>query len=198
VRKRKRNNLGWFLFALVVVLLAVCSYEIWNTDYMQRKFVYKWPHAQEIHIHSAKYRVDPYLVVAVMKNESGFNAEAQSHRGAMGLMQIMPETGAWIAKSIDFPNFKDKMLLLPELNIKFGCWYLGELEHEFEQNEILTLAAYNAGRGTVKDWMKENKWDYKFDDTTLIPFDDTRKYVDQVIRDRKRYQYLYQNLKPNP
>ena len=57
-------------------------------------------------------------------------------QGALGLMQIMPETGSWIAKSTDFPNFKAKMLMLPELNIKFGCWYLSELESEFQGNEI--------------------------------------------------------------
>ena len=110
-------------------------------------------------------------------------------------MQIMPETGAWIAKSTDFPNFKDKMLLLPELNIKFGCWYLSELEHEFKQNDILMLAAYNAGRGTVKDWMQENKWDYKLDDVSQIPLVETRTYVENVLRDKKRYEELYKNLK---
>ena len=68
MRKRKRNNMGCFFFILVFILLAISGYEIWNSDYVQRKVVYKWPHAQEIHIHSAKYRVDPYLVVAVMKN----------------------------------------------------------------------------------------------------------------------------------
>lgn len=78
----------------------------------------------EIHQYSAQYRVDPFLAVAVIKNESGFNPDAESKTGALGLMQIMPETGSWIAKSTDFPNFKAKMLMLPELNIKFGCWYL--------------------------------------------------------------------------
>lgn len=85
-------------------------------------------------------------------------------------MQIMPETGSWIAKSTDFPNFKAKMLMLPELNIKFGCWYLSELESEFQGNEILMLAAYNAGRGTVKEWMAENGWGFGFSDISAIPF----------------------------
>lgn len=195
VRRRQRTHFGLYFFCLILIGVAMIAYQIWNTDYMQRKFVYKWPYGTEVHTYSAKYRVDPYLAEAVIKNESGFKPDAQSHRGAMGLMQIMPETGAWIAKSTDFPNFKDKMLLLPELNIKFGCWYLSELEHEFKQNDILLLAAYNAGRGTVHDWMDENGWDYTFNDISQIPLAETRNYVTKVIHDKKRYQELYQDLK---
>ena len=136
--------------------MAVAGFLIWRTDFFQRRAVYQWPYGKEIHQYSAQYRVDPFLAVAVIKNESGFNPDAESKTGALGLMQIMPETGSWIAKSTDFPNFKAKMLMLPELNIKFGCWYLSELESEFQGNEILMLAAYNAGRGTVKEWMAEN------------------------------------------
>lgn len=138
--------------------------------FFQRRAVYQWPYGKEIHQYSAQYRVDPFLAVAVIKNESGFNPDAESKTGALGLMQIMPETGSWIAKSTDFPNFKAKMLMLPELNIKFGCWYLSELESEFQGNEILMLAAYNAGRGTVKEWMAENGWGFGFSDISAIPF----------------------------
>jgi len=171
----------------------VAGYFFWHTDYAQKRFVYTWPYAAEIHKYSAQYRVDPFLAVAVIKNESGFKPDAESKTGALGLMQIMPETGAWIAKSTDFPNFKAKMLILPELNIKFGCWYLKELEEEFSSNEILMLAAYNAGRGTVKNWMKEYGWGFDFGDISAIPFDDTRNYVRKVLNDRDSYEHLYKN-----
>ena len=85
------------------------------------------------------------------------------------------------------------MLILPELNIKFGCWYLKELEEEFSSNEILMLAAYNAGRGTVKNWMKEYGWGFDFGDISAIPFDDTRNYVRKVLNDRDSYEHLYKN-----
>ena len=192
----KKQSRIWLYLVLFLVCSSVLGYQIWLSDYAQRKFVYTWHYSNEIHTYSAKYRVDPFLVVAVIKNESGFKPAAASKPGALGLMQIMPETGAWIAKTTDFPNFKDKLLLLPELNIKFGCWYLGELEHEFKGNEILTLAAYNAGRGTVKDWMTENNWDFYFEDPDLIPFADTKKYVKKVLWDRRRYEELYKNIKP--
>ena len=138
--------------------------------------------------------MDPFLAVAVIKNESNFKPEAKSKAGALGLMQITPETGAWIAKCTDFPNFRDNLLLKPELNIKFGCWYLAELENEFQNNEVLMLAAYNAGRGTVKEWMKDYGWGYDFSDVSQIPFSDTRIYVQKVLNDRNNYQNLYKKL----
>ena len=193
---KKKQSRDWLYLAVFLIFCVAIGYPTWTSDYAQRKFVYTWQYNREIHSYSAKYRVDPFLVVAIVKNESGFKPEAKSKPGALGLMQIMPETGSWIAKTTDFPNFKDKLLLLPELNIKFGCWYLGELEHEFKGNEILTLAAYNAGRGTVKEWMEDNGWDFYFDDPAQIPFVDTRKYVQKVLWDRSRYEELYKNIKP--
>ncbi len=176
---------------LVFLLLLTTSFFVWRTDFAQKKLVYNWPYAREIHLYSAQYRVDPFLAVAVIKNESGFKADAESHTGALGLMQIMPETGAWIARSTDFPNFRDELLLKPELNIKFGCWYLSELESEFHGNEVLMLAAYNAGRGTVNEWMEQYGWDYDFKDISQIPLGETRSYVGKVLADRDRYQQLY-------
>lgn len=82
---------------LIFLLLMVAGYFGWKTDTAQRKFVYNWPYAREIHLYSAQYRVDPFLAVAVIKNESNFKPEAKSKAGALGLMQITPETGAWIA-----------------------------------------------------------------------------------------------------
>lgn len=188
---RKKKSRPGCLPVLFLVLLLIGGFFGWKTDYVQRRFVYNWPYAREIHLYSAQYRVDPFLCVAVIKNESNFKPEAESKTGALGLMQIMPETGAWIAKQTDFPNFRDKLLLKPALNIKFGCWYLSELEAEFHNNEVLMLAAYNAGRGTVKEWMKDYGWNYEFMDVSQIPFSDTRIYVGKVLADRNRYQQLY-------
>ena len=136
-KEQKKQSSRHFHGLLALILVAVAGFLIWRTDFFQRRAVYQWPYGKEIHQYSAQYRVDPFLAVAVIKNESGFNPDAESKTGALGLMQIMPETGSWIAKSTDFPNFKAKMLMLPELNIKFGCWYLSELESEFQGNEIL-------------------------------------------------------------
>ncbi|MBQ1889509.1 MAG: lytic transglycosylase domain-containing protein, partial [Selenomonas sp.] len=79
----------------------------------------------------------------------------------------------------------------PDRNIRYGTWYLATLQKEFHGNDVLALAAYNAGRGNVQEWMKENDWSYDFADIEAIPFKETREYVRQVLADQKKYRELY-------
>ncbi len=193
-RKKSAINimLPWIMLVSIIAIIVGGIYSCWHSDYIQKKFIYPWPYEREVRQYSGQYRVDPYLAIAVIKHESGFDPEATSQPGALGLMQIMPETGAWIARTTDFPNFRDELLKLPELNIKFGCWYLSELSVEFKKNEVLMLAAYNAGRGNVKQWMVKNNWGYDFQDIQAIPYLDTRAYVDKVLESRNKYFEYYQ------
>ena len=112
--------------------------------------------------YSQKNQIDPFLVAAIIKNESGFNHKAVSPVGAIGLMQIMPDTGEWIAKQMGLPNYTNESLYETEMNIRMGCWYVGELYEEFHGNMALVMMAYNAGRGQTAAWMEENHWDYNF------------------------------------
>ena len=77
------------------------------------------------------------------------------------------------------------------LNIRYGVWYLAELEREFGGNDILALAAYNAGRGNVRDWMERFHWTQQFDEIEAIPYPETRFYVRRVLEDREQYKRLY-------
>jgi soluble lytic murein transglycosylase len=106
-------------------------------------------------------------------------------------MQLMPDTAEWIAGQLGDKNYSLDNLHEPDRNIRYGTWYLAELEKEFKGNDVLALAAYNAGRGNVKSWMEENDWNYEFHDINAIPFKETRDYVRQVIGDRKKYRELY-------
>ncbi|MBR1695805.1 MAG: lytic transglycosylase domain-containing protein, partial [Selenomonas sp.] len=137
------------------------------------------------------YHVDSNLTAAVIKSESKFKHTALSHRGAVGLMQLMPETAEWIAGQIGDKSYNVESLHEPDRNILYGTWYLAELQREFKGNDVLALAAYNAGRGNVKAWMDENNWSYSFHDIDAIPYKETRDYVRQVIGDRKKYRVLY-------
>lgn len=89
---------------------------------------------------------DPVFVAAVIKSESAFNALARSHKGAQGLMQIMPKTGAWLADQASIPRQK---LTDPGHNLKLGISYLKQLEQEYNGNRMLALVAYNWGPGHV-------------------------------------------------
>ncbi|WP_304280346.1 lytic transglycosylase domain-containing protein [Phascolarctobacterium succinatutens] len=193
-RLKKSGRLhSWLL--MLGVLLAVCfgCWKIWSSDAVQMRFVYMWDYQQDIVTYSKKNNVDPFLVAAIIKNESNFKHDAVSKVGAVGLMQIMPETGRWIAEQMGLENYQDSDLYQTRKNIRMGCWYVGELEHEFQHNLVLLMVAYNAGRGQTHEWMQENGWDYNFNDIQSIPYPDTREYVAKVMQDRDKYYLLYKD-----
>jgi len=178
---------------VVVILLLVIVVTvgiIYESSWFWR-LIYPLEYKEVISHYSGKYELDPYLVSAIIYVESRFVPEACSHKGALGLMQIMPDTGSWIAKELNYRDFKRDQLYDPELNIKFGCWYLANLQYEFGDNLFIILAAYNAGSGNVTNWLKK-EWDGKGDSLVKLPFSETREYVDQVISVYQQYLRLYQ------
>lgn len=179
-------------------MLVVCftGWKIWNSDTVQMRFVYMWEYQQDIVTYSQKNKVDPFLIAAIIKNESNFNHKAVSKVGAVGLMQIMPDTGRWIAEQMGLESYNDTDLYQTRTNIRMGCWYLGELDHEFKHNLALVMIAYNAGRGQTHAWMEAYGWDDNFNDLKAIPFPDTREYVAKVLQDRDKYYLLYRDRVP--
>ena len=194
-RRHKQSRRGKRLLAVIIAFCLLCfgGWKIWNSDAVQMRFVYMWDYQQDIITYSQKNNIDPFLVAAIIKNESNFKHKAVSGVGAVGLMQIMPETGRWIAEQMGLENYKDSDLYLTKTNIRMGCWYVGELDHEFKQNMTLVMIAYNAGRGQTREWMQENGWTYDFNDVQAIPYADTREYVAKVLHDRDKYYLLYKD-----
>lgn len=185
---------------LLKKFLKICAalfaiYFFISLPVVQKKFLYPFPYRTTVENYSARWQVDKFLTIAVMKVESNFSEAAHSQSGAVGLMQIMPETAAWIAYQLeetpeeiacDIKNLRE-----PETNIRYGTWYLAELEDEFNGNDVLALAAYNAGRGNVREWMTKNHWDENFSDVDKIPYAETRDYVKRVLHCREKYAKLY-------
>lgn len=193
-RRRKRSHLRrWLAVLAALALLVFGGWKVWSSDAVQMRFVYMWDYQQDIITYSQKNNIDPFLVAAIIKNESNFKHKAVSGVGAVGLMQIMPETGRWIAEQMGLEGYKDSDLYLTKTNIRMGCWYVGELDHEFKQNMTLVMIAYNAGRGQTREWMQENGWTYDFNDVQVIPYPDTREYVAKVLHDRDKYYLLYKD-----
>ena len=180
---------------LICVAAAIAIYFLISVPSVQKKFLYPFPYRSTVETYSTRWKVDKFLTIAVMKVESNFQEKASSQSGAIGLMQIMPETAAWIAYQLGEEPEKvaDDInhLCKPETNIRYGTWYLAELEEEFGGNDVLALAAYNAGRGNVRDWMEKNHWDEKFSDIDKIPYAETRDYVKRVLHCREKYAQLY-------
>lgn len=189
--KTKRKMSFWKKLLLMILVLASLSYFIWQNEDFQRKYLYPYDYQDTINFYADRYEVDRNLVASVILAESKFRQDATSVHGARGLMQIMPETASWIATQIKDDSFSVDKLYNVNMNIKYGTWYLSELQTEFEGNEVLALAAYNAGRGNVYEWMEKYHWDIDFKDYTKIPFPETREYVKRVLENKKHYNKLY-------
>lgn len=176
---------------LVLALAAAAGFVIYHSDWFQKEYFYPFPYQDKVYRYGRENGVDPYLIAAVIRTESKFVAAARSPKGAMGLMQMMPETAKWVAGQVGQDDFRDAMLNDPETSIRFGAWYLASLRKEFNGNEILVLAAYNGGRGNVGQWMRQLGWGKDFRDIDRIPYKETREYVKKVLSARERYKALY-------
>jgi soluble lytic murein transglycosylase len=134
-----------------------------------------------VRAHAARNRLDAALVAAVIYEESRFRPDARSKVGAMGLMQIQPVTAQTIARRTDGRAFRVSDLYAPDVNIRYGTWYLRRLIDKYG-DERLALAAYNVGETTVDGWLAEGKG---------IAAPDVVSYVDKVERTKKVYRHAY-------
>ncbi|MCF0154644.1 MAG: lytic transglycosylase domain-containing protein [Veillonella sp.] len=178
----------WFAWGAIVLGLYYWHY---GEPYLAKHWAYPYGHQHLIQRASQDEEVPSSLVHAIILVESKYQEGAESERGALGLMQLMPDTAHWIAEQLDIKDLSDEHLRHPETNIRLGTWYIGYLLKEFHGNKVLALAAYNAGRGHVESWMEERGWDYNFSDVEAIPFPETRKYVENVMKYEERYDSLY-------
>jgi len=122
---------------------------------------------------------DPFLVAAVMREESHFNPGALSPVGALGLMQIMPSTGSQIARDLG-EGFAKKNLLDPGTSMRYGGWYLGQILKRFDGDAVLAVAGYNAGPNAAARWAASLPAETD-EFVESIPYDETRGYVKRVI-----------------
>jgi len=106
-------------------------------------------------------------------------------------MQIVPNTGKWIADQIGVEEYKDESLYDPETNIRFGCWYFAYLLEFFDGDEDLALASYNGGMGNVMKWLKDSRYSDDGRHLKRIPFKETSDYLERVENAYKQYKKLY-------
>jgi soluble lytic murein transglycosylase len=131
--------------------------------------------------HAQNYDLDPALVAAVIYRESKFHADARSSSGAIGLMQLLPATAKGIALNTGGSRFRVADLYDPEINVRYGSFYLRRLLTKYEDTR-LALAAYNAGQTNVDEWLAQGG---------EIAFPETREYVDSVLETRDIYAHAY-------
>jgi soluble lytic murein transglycosylase len=167
------------VLGLVVAAFAVYVLEAEPTWYERIRYPLRYEHI--VVGHAENYGLEPQLVAAVIYQESKFDADAVSESGAVGLMQLLPETGQGIADRTGGDEWTPEDLHNPELNIRYGSWYLRHLLDKYG-DEDLALAAYNAGQANVDRWRDEGLG---------IEFAETRHYVQRVQELKAIYADAY-------
>lgn len=185
---KKRTAL---LTAVTVIVFMFAA--MWQYGYTAiLKTVYPVRYEALIRRYSQENRIDPALVFAVVKNESDFNPRAVSNQGALGLMQLTPETFLWgQSKKRDGIKYAIEDLYDPEINIKYGTVVLAQFLNEFQYDSKTAVAAYHAGRGNVNKWLLDKRYSSDGKTLTAIPYDATRSYVNKVLKSREIYNKLY-------
>ena len=161
-----------------------------QVDYTQR---FPSPHNDLMHPATQTLGLDKAWVYGLIRQESRFIMDAQSHAGASGLMQVMPSTGRWIAKKIGLTDFAQDMLSDVRTNILLGTNYLNMVLGNMDGSQVLATAAYNAGPGRLRTWRATL---IKPMDSTVfiesIPYVETRTYVKNVMSNATYYAALFE------
>ena len=174
-----------FLTFLAVSVLAVAAAAAWVVEsepdwYLRARYPLEYEHL--VRTYAGERGLDPTLVAAMIYAESRFDPDARSGAGAIGLMQILPMTGEFIARSTGGEDFVAADLRTPDLNVRYGTWLLDHLLERYDGDVPTALAAYHAGQGNVDAWLETGAG---------IAFPETQDYVDEVVRVRRVYAKAY-------
>jgi soluble lytic murein transglycosylase len=162
-----------------------------------RYLMYPVPYPVNVLENAARFELPPHLVYAMIREESRFDRRAVSRVGALGLMQLMPETGRYVARELEVPEWVEDNLLDPATNLAFGIWYASSLLAEPGGDYLRMLAAYNAGPSNARRWFgSPDNGGGQTDASTIevvdgIDFKETRLYVQRIVESANIYQSLY-------
>lgn len=194
---QKENILKIKRRILILLFILLFIYILFGPlKFQQRlmKFFYPIKYEQFVESYAKQNNLDKYMVYSVIKAESNFNENAQSSKGAKGLMQLMDETAKEVASKIDYLEITEedveKKLLEPQFNIMLGTKYLAILKEKYN-NINLALVAYNAGSGSVDKWLKQGILNEDGTNLENIPFKETNNYVRKILNNYDVYRDLY-------
>jgi len=145
--------------------------------------------------YAQEFQVDRSFISAIIARESHYDPNAESGVGARGLMQVMKDTGDWVSQRLGVQGYSYDRLYEPELNIRFGAWYLNYLSAHFNGNPVMIASAYHAGANNVKQWALNYAADQRTLTVDQIPKDNTRDYVQKVMNAYALY-YEFDSQRP--
>ena len=189
----KKLLLNKKLIAIGIVIVIIAIFVLLFKDNIM-KMIYPKKYEEYVSIYADKYQVEENLIFALIKAESNFDKDSVSNKGAIGLMQLMEETAIDVANKnnieLDEENIREDLLKIDK-NIDIGTKYLGMMLDRYGNIEI-ALAAYNAGIGTVDNWIEKGIINSDGSNIENIPYKETNIYVRKIVRDYKIYSSLYE------
>src|ERR1700733_12764745 len=155
------------------------------------RLAFPLPYRKSLEEYCRAQMLDPYLMAALIRQESEFNPNAISRANARGLAQVMPATGLQLSRKLGIPRFRTAILFTPDTNLRMGTYYLKQLSDELQGKWEAALASYNAGKSHVTTWMAAGNYREPAEFVESIPFNETRAYVQSVLRNAEVYRKLY-------
>ena len=189
-RRQRRRTMLAVLASALVVLIALGAWALIHRGGAPLFDRYPMRYEAEIRQAAAEFSLDPAYVASVALAESSFDAEAVSSVGAIGLMQIMPSTGEWIAGKLD-EAFDAQRLYEPSVNLRYGCWYLRFLLNRYDGDMRTASTAYHQGQGRVDEWLQDPEYSEDGKTLSVISSSVTDTYVNRIMENYAHYQELY-------
>ncbi|MBR5121291.1 MAG: lytic transglycosylase domain-containing protein [Oscillospiraceae bacterium] len=175
---------------IVTLLLALCIIALavfWLIPKTVQKITYRLEYEEYVEKYSKQYGINKSLVYAVIKVESGFNPNAKSNAGAIGLMQMIEPTFDWISARLETEYLEFEDLYIPEVSIQYGCYMLSYLFEKYGSYELVA-AAYHSGMSEVDSWFEQEGFNQY--DVATYEGSKTRHYVDKVIKAYNNYKII--------
>lgn len=188
------QDAGQYNLAIEMVKHIAPDYFSYDLSAMPRSYwqaLFPRPYWTELKRDALLNRLDPFMVAALIRQESEFNPGAVSHANAWGLMQLLPPVGRTLARRQRVRRYSVAMLLVPNINLRLGTRYFRELLDRYNGNVEYALAAYNAGSDRVQDWVSNGNFQDSPEFVESIPFTETREYVQAIVRNATVYRQLY-------
>ena len=193
---RKGHGCLGFTLTLIIGLIALFAVLVFTTNifdgvkYKVYEIFYPRNYVGEVEEYSAEFGVDEDLVYAVIKTESGFREDVESYAGAIGLMQLMPETFEWLQMKLNGEVvYTAESLKNADVNIRYGTYFLSYLLERYG-DEKTACAAYNAGTTTVDTWLSDPACSSDGKTLSVIPYSETKSYTEKIEKAREIYDKI--------
>lgn len=175
---------------LVLGVLGLGVWLLWENRPEVTVTTYPVKYEDLIRKYAADNGLEPAYVASVIMAESSYRPDAVSNVNAQGLMQILPDTGVWLAGKFD-EEYVEGCLFDPETNLRYGCWYLGWLMNRYGGSMECASSAYHQGQGTVDKWLENPEYSADGKTLSVIPSDATKTYVNRILKYYEKYEEIY-------